>query len=911
MIESDDEALRRSEARFRALIDKSADAISLTSRDGVTFYRSPAFARLMGWTRDEMTERAWHESILPEDRARMAADVTQLVDSGVATMIIKFRAQHRDGTVRSMEGSCTNLLDDPDVGAIVGNFRDVTARVEAEREAACALHEADVGRRKLEAVLAALPVGVWIADAAGALTDTNPAAARIWGGRAHHVGSPAEYAVYKAFWPETGERLAAEEWALARTFATGTTVVGEHVDIERFDGTRGHVLTSSAPIRDEAGAIIGGVVVLFDVSDAHAAVVERERLLASLEFERRRLGVLLEKSPAFIATLRGKDHVFELANEAYFTLVGGRPLLGKPVLEALPEIAGQGFVELLDGVLSSGEPYASSGMAIKLARRPGEPPEERFVDFVYEPLVEADGTRSGVFAQGIDVTDATMAQRRIRAQFHGIPVPTYVWQRTREGGEFVLIDYNEAALDLSSGALAGQMGVSARTYYADVPAMIAHIEHCHHHDAPVQVEVERVIGGEARKLSVTYACASPHLVIVHAEDITARATLEHQLRQAQKMDAVGRLAGGIAHDFNNLLSVILSYSELAIQDLKAGDPLREDLGEIHKAGKRATELTGQLLAFSRQQVLQPRVMDLGKTLAEMRSMLGRLLGEDVELRVIPSIDLGHVLADPGQIEQVVMNLAVNARDAMPDGGKLTIEASNVSLDATYASAHVGVIAGAYVMLAFTDSGVGMDATTRARIFEPFFSTKPAGKGTGLGLATVFGIVKQSGGHVAVYSEPGHGSAFKIYFPRTDRAPDAEAPAAPALLRGTETILLVEDEEQVRTVARTILRRHGYEVLDASNGGEAMLISRDFTREIHLMLTDVVMPRMSGRKLVELLAVERPKMKVLFASGYTDDAIVHHGVLDAGVAFVQKPFTPEALLRKVREVLGSGPSQLIS
>jgi PAS domain S-box-containing protein len=445
----------------------------------------------------------------------------------------------------------------------------------------------------------------------------------------------------------------------------------------------------------------------------------------------------------------------------------------------------------------------------------------------------------------------------------------------------------------------------------------------HPDDIPLVFElIARVIRGESRPTNrfrirtskgdhrLVEVAATPELregqvvgILGVARDVTERLNLEQQLRQAQKMEAVGRLAGGVAHDFNNILTAITGYADLLLEDLPAGDTRRPDVDEIRKAAERAAGLTRQLLAFSRQQVMQVQALDLNALVVESERMLGRLLGEDIQVATALAPDLGAVKADPGQLEQVIMNLAVNARDAMPEGGKLTFETANVELDELYSREHFPAGPGSYVMLAVSDTGVGMSEDTQAHLFEPFFTTKEKGKGTGLGLATVYGIVKQTGGFIWVYTELGLGSTFKIYLPRADESPQPRW-AAPSVgpADGTETVLVAEDEAAVRAVARQALARHGYTVLEAPTAEAALDVASRHSGTIHLLLTDVVMPGMGGRDLARRLTALRPDIRTIYMSGYTEDAITRHGVLEPGLVYVQKPFGPEALARRVREVL---------
>jgi two-component system cell cycle sensor histidine kinase/response regulator CckA len=530
-----------------------------------------------------------------------------------------------------------------------------------------------------------------------------------------------------------------------------------------------------------------------------------------------------------------------------------------------------------------------------------------FFDRVGQTLGDAYLTTTLALAREIEARSAAIvsaSEERHRLLFEASPVPMYVF----DGRSLAFLAVNDAALALygySREELLSMCLTDVKVEGDDVVVQAA--------SSWSGTRSHRKRDGSVVRLAIT---SRPLTLegrggrLAVALDVTEKESLEAQLVQSQKMEAVGSLAGGVAHDFNNLLSVILSYSELIADDFRPDDPRRADLEEIRKAGTRAAALTRQLLAFSRRQVLQPKRVNLNDIVGGIERMLRRLIGEDIELTTVTAAELPAVLVDPGQIEQVIMNLAVNARDAMPRGGKLTIETALVDLDEAFAAEHVGAKVGRHVMLACSDNGAGMTRETQARIFEPFFTTKGPGKGTGLGLSTVFGIVRQSGGMIWVTSELGTGTTFKVYLP-------AIAPIASGVPRGSsslppshrlrapgslETILLVEDDDGVRALVLGILTRVGYDVLQARNGGEALQIGEQHPEPIALLITDVVMPVLSGRAVAEDLVGKRPGLRVLYMSGYTDDSVVRHGILASTIDFLQKPITPDALVRKVREVL---------
>ncbi len=504
------------------------------------------------------------------------------------------------------------------------------------------------------------------------------------------------------------------------------------------------------------------------------------------------------------------------------------------------------------------------------------------------------------------------SEERYRTLFEGSKDPVFI--TTREGR---FVDFNKAYLDLFAYSKEDLTALHAQETYAHPEDRLKFQQEIEQKGFVTDYEVKFLRKDKKEMdclLTASVRRDNDGAILGYQgilRDITERKraeqemkALEEQFRQSQKMEAIGRLAGGIAHDFNNMLTIIKGYSQLSLSDLQEAHPLRENLEGIQKATDRATALIRKILAFSRRQVMEMKVLDLNALLMDLDKLLRRIIGEDIKLVTVLAKDLGRVKADPGQIEQVILNLAINAKDAMPNGGKLTIETANAELDEAYSRTHIAVTPGHYVMFSISDTGVGISPEIRERIFEPFFTTKEEGKGTGLGLSTVYGIVKQSGGNIWVYSEPSQGTTFKIYLPREEEPleENGEKRVEEELLSGSETALVVEDEEGLRKLAVQILQKHGYKVLEAPQGDEALLISQKYEGPIHLLITDVVMPGMSGRDLSERLTPLRPGIKTLYMSGHTNIAIIHNGVLEPGINLLQKPFTPEVLLRKVREAL---------
>jgi signal transduction histidine kinase/DNA-binding response OmpR family regulator len=548
--------------------------------------------------------------------------------------------------------------------------------------------------------------------------------------------------------------------------------------------------------------------------------------------ERDRMRRLFEESPSFMALLQGREHRFAFANAAYMQLIGHRDVVGRTVREALPEIDGQGFYELLDGVFDSARPFVGTSLAVQLQRAPAAPLEERFVSLVYQPILNADGAVEGIFVDGYDVTHQHRAEAALQALNETLE--QRVTQRTAELGD-----------------------------------ALAKLQH----------------------------------------ESAEREAAQAALRQAQRMESLGQLTGGVAHDFNNLLQVISGNLQLLRREVAGNERAEKRVQSAIGGVTRGAKLASQLLAFGRRQPLEPKVIDIGRFIKGMDDMLRRALGEEIELETVISGGLWNALVDPGQIENAILNLAINARDAMSAGGKLTIEAGNAMLDAEYARVHDEVQPGQYVMVAVTDTGSGIPPDLLERVFEPFFSTKPEGKGTGLGLSMVYGFVKQSGGHVKIYSERGQGTTIKLYLPRVHQAEDALADETAAPVRGgTETVLVVEDDDAVRETAVNLLGDLGYRVLKAREAMGALSIVESGV-PIDLLFTDVVMPGPLRSPELARKARERlPGLAVLFTSGYTENAIVHGGRLDRGVELLSKPYTREALARKVRHVLGNQQQQ---
>jgi len=908
-------------AYLQALTENNPLAIVVLDADRRIQMCNPAFESMFGYHQSEIVGAELDSLVAPPDFENEAQSLSRRAAGGEVVRAKTKRRRSNGSLVEVQVLGVPLVVNGRRIGSF-GMYEDITDRQRAEE----AKHRAE---ERFRSLFENAVEGIFQTTPDGQLISANPAIARMCG-----YSSPSEMLelirdVAKDMFVE-GERR--EEFK--RLMEKQGVVEAFEYQIRRKDGATIWVSEHARAVRDSDGNIVSYEGTMEDVTERRRAELERQvtfeiihavnvtdKLDDLLGLIHLSLNKVLYAENCFVALFEPSTGMFHFpffvdqfdkvpppqqvgrSCTAYVYRTGQAMLIPQKVFDQLAE---QGHVELVGTPSPSwlGVPLRTPAATIGVLVVQHYTDENAYTERDLEFLSSVGGQIAFAIERKRAEEKVRESEARLRVLIEQLPA--VLWTVDKDLRFTSVLGAGLTRLGLKADQL---VGTSLLDYFETADQTFL----------PIAAH-RRAVSGEATTFhvewkGVSFACHAEPLrdasgalqgAICMSLDITDRKQLEEQLRQAQKMEAVGRLAGGIAHDFNNLLMVIQGYADLLSERVPAGDPLRRNAEQIQMAAQRATSLTRQLLAFSRKQMLAPKILNIQTVVSDMEKILRRLIGEDITLETSSAPDLWLVKADRSQIEQVILNLAVNARDAMPQGGRLTIETANVELDSSYAHPPAVLSPGQYVMLAVTDNGCGMDAETQAHIFEPFFTTKEKGKGTGLGLATVYGIVKQSGGYVWVYSEPGRGTSFKIYLPRIEEQPVAtgrDRRTEPrSLPRGSETVLLVEDEKGVRELAREYLEMSGYTVLEAENGHTAFELASMHAGPIQLLMTDVGMPGISGRELAQRVLQIRPGIKILYMSGYTDQAVVYHGILETDAVLLQKPFTLATLAAKIREIL---------
>ena len=888
-------ALAQSETRKAAILESVLDCIVTMDEHGMVMEFNAAAERTFGYTKAEAIGRSLADLIIPPGLRRLHTEgLAHYLAKGEGRLIgkcIEITAVKSDGSEIPVELAITAIHSTTGL-IFTGVLRDITAR-----------RHADQTRARLAAIVDSSDDAIFSMGMDGTILSWNPGAERLYGytaseaiGRSRDLLLPAgimadvESVVDKATRGQSGEPFETQR--------------------VRKDGTILDISLMISPMTDPSGRVTSMSTIARDITNRKKGETERQRLNDEIRAERDRAQRYLDTAGVILLALDLEGRI-TLINRKGCELLGWteRELLGRDFLETCVPARSRvllraKFESLVNGDLS----VVDAAVLTKSG-------EERLVEWRNTLVRDDAGQVTGTFSSGADISERTMAvaalqtaEERMRFALEAAGVG--IWDMNFETGVLGWSEILERQYGLKPGTFGGTFEAFVAVVHPDDRAALLDVmRDANHSGADFTVQnralwpdgTVRWLNGAGRILLGEHG--QPVRGVGISTDVTERRALESQYQQARKMEAIGQLAGGVAHDFNNLLTIILGNCELLLDDADPDRQRQADLKEVQKAGISAAALTRQLLAFSRKEIIEPTLLDLNVVVGDMRAMLRRLIREDVEVVLALRTELAPIKADRGQVEQIVLNLSVNARDAMPNGGTLTIEIANVELDEHYAKRHLAVTPGLYVALTVRDTGAGMTPEVQARLFEPFFTTKEVGKGTGLGLATVHGIVARSGGSIDVASEPGKGTAFKVYFPRADSAEMAghAPPPVPRPRGGAETVLVVEDAEGLRLLATRMLQKQGYTVLVAANADEAVQLF-EANPSIDVLLTDVVMPGASGPELTKRLVERRPELKVIYMSGYTDEAIVRHGVLDPGLAFLHKPFTTEALGRKIREVL---------